>query len=211
MRRKAQRALIAVAVAVLTAASAHAAKPPKPEWNQVANVKDAAKRMGELHRRQGAEAALKFLEACYKTHTLAEKFTQGLEACMAQDYMFSQMLAVVYSRVPQEKLQDMKAPTPAVIARSMQGRFQAIFQQYKLTQAQADGLKAAVDKYGMPIFVKTVFPKRGNGKNDETGKSNGEGKGELNLPTPPAISLPPAEKSDGPGTPAQPSPGGQAP
>ena len=146
-------------MATALAPCAFAAKP-KAEWNQVANVKDAAKRLGELHRRKGSEAALKFLEACYKTHMLAGKYTEGLESCMAQDYMLSQVLAVIYSRVPHDKLKDMKAPTADVIARSMFGRFQAIFQQYQMTQEQADSLKKAVDQHGMPIFVKAVFPKR---------------------------------------------------
>lgn len=156
--------LLAVAALAAPLAQAQAAAS-KPEWNQIENVKDAAKRMGELHRRQGSEAALKFLEACYKTHTIAEKYTEGLESCMAQDYMLSQMLAVVYSRVPDEKLKDMKAPTSEIIVRSMRGRFQAIFQQYKLTQPQADSLRDAVDKHGMPIFIKLVFPSTGDGTN----------------------------------------------
>lgn len=155
----------------------------KPEWNLQDNVKDAAKRLGELQRRQGSEAALKFLEACYKTHMLAETYTEGLEACMAQDYMLSQMLAVIYSRVPDEKLNDMKAPTADVIAKSMRARFHAIFEQYKLTQAQADELKKAVDDFGMPIFVQIVFPKRDNADRNTKSEKDGE-KPPLKIPLP---------------------------
>lgn len=203
MIRSARLAVAALALG-FACAHAHAAKPPpkaKAEWNQVANVKDAAKRLGVLHRQQGAEAALKFLEACYKTHMLAEKYTQGLEACMAQDYMLSQVLAVIYSRVPEDKLKDMKAPTADVIARSMRGRFQTIFQQYKFTQEQADSLRKAVDEYGMPIFVKTVFPKRSGDKaNDGKAESSG---GNSEKPT---IQVPLPEVTPGGGAPADAQP-----
>lgn len=159
---------VAVTFVALLPQPVHAA-PAKRDWNQVENVKDAAKRLGVMQTSQGADATLKFLEACYKTHMLAEKFTAGLEACMAQDYMLSQMLAVVYSRVPKEQRDTMKAPAADVIAHSMRGRFQSIFAQYKFTQDEAEGLKRAVDKHAMPIYIKAVFPKT-------KGKDGGEDK-----------------------------------
>lgn len=152
---------------LVAGANAYArAQDHKAEWNQVENVKSAARRLGEMQKRQGSEAVLKFLEACYKTHMLAENFTEGLEGCMAQDYMLSQMLAVIYAKVPADKLAEMKAPSSEVIARAMRGRFQAIFQQYKFTQEQADNLKKAVDVHGMPVFIKLVFPNTGKKKED---------------------------------------------
>lgn len=201
------RRLVLMGAALLIAALPVQAAKSKRDWNQVENVKGAAKRLGEMHRRQGAEATLKFLEACYKTHTLAERYTEGLESCMAQDYMLSQVLAVVYSRVPADKLKDMKAPTAEIIARSMRGRFQAIFQQYKFTQEQADGLRKAVDKHGMPIFVKAVFPKR-------KGEGAGEPQPQSKELAPPAMPLPQItpEGSGGPaGAPAPQTPAGDAP
>jgi hypothetical protein len=201
------RRLVLMGAALLIAALPVQAAKTKRDWNQVENVKGAAKRLGEMHRRQGAEATLKFLEACYKTHMLAERYTEGLESCMAQDYMLSQMLAVIYSRVPPEKLKDIKAPTAEIIARSMRGRFQAIFQQYQFTQQQADDLRKAVDKHGMPIFVKAVFPKR-----------NGEGAGQPQPQSkdlvPPAMPLPQVnpEGNGGPaGAPALQAPAGDTP
>lgn len=160
-------AVIALNVLLALPHAANAA-PQKRDWSQVENVKDAAKRLGKMQTSQGADATLKFLEACYKTHMLAEKFTAGLEACMAQDYMLSQMLAVVYARVPQEQRDKMKAPAADVIAHSMRGRFQSIFAQYKFTQDEADNLKKAVDKHAMPIYIKAVFPKTDK-KEDERG------------------------------------------
>lgn len=201
----------AMAYAAILAALTHVAvteawaAKPKPEWSQVENVKDAAKRLGDLQRRQGADAALKFLEACYKTHTIAEKYTEGLEACMAQDYMLSQVLAVIYSRMPPDALKAMKAPTADIIARSMRGRFQAIFQQYKFTQEQADGLKKAVDQYGMPIFVKSVFPNRGSkDKPDDKGAAR-----DKDAPAPMMPPVPQLKPEDAPDGSAQPPAGGE--
>lgn len=157
--------LVVLAVA-MTAGPPARAVAAKAAWNQIENVKGAARRLGVMQRRQGSEATLKFLEACYKTHMLAEKYTEGLESCMAQDYMLSQMLAVIYAKVPIEKLNAMKAPSSDVIARAMRGRFQSIFRQYKITQKQADNLKKAVDEYGMPAFIKIVFPNTDKKKDD---------------------------------------------
>ena len=53
-----------------------------------------------LHKREGSPGVLKFLDACYRTQLLASEFSQGLESCMAQDYMHTQVLAMVYSRIP---------------------------------------------------------------------------------------------------------------
>ncbi len=201
------RRLILTGAALLIAALPAQAAKTKRDWNQVENVKGAAKRLGDMHRRQGAEATLKFLEACYKTHMLAERYTEGLESCMAQDYMLSQMLAVIYSRVPPDKLKDMKAPTADIIANSMRGRFQAIFQQYKFTQDQADDLRKAVDKHGMPIFIKTVFPKRNGDRGGAPQPQSKDG-------GPPSLPLPQVnpEGNGGPaGAPAPLTPPGDAP
>lgn len=201
------RRLILLGAALFLAALPVQAAKSKRDWNQVENVKGAAKRLGDMHRRQGAEATLKFLEACYKTHMLAERYTEGLESCMAQDYMLSQMLAVIYSRVPADKLKDMKAPTADIIARSMRGRFQAIFQQYKFTQEQADDLRKAVDKYGMPIFVKAVFPKR----NDDGAAAPQPRAKELAPPVLPLPDVTPEGQGGPAGAPAPLTPPGDAP
>ncbi|MEQ1718245.1 MAG: hypothetical protein ABL907_20070 [Hyphomicrobium sp.] len=163
----------ALLVLCLPAPAVEAAKP-KPEWNQTANIKDAANRLAKLQRAEGSEAVLKFLEACYKTHTLASKYTQGLEGCMAQDYMLSQVLATIYTKVPPEALAKMRAPSPDLIARSMRGRFQAIFAQYQITQPEADAFKTAVERVGFPIFIKAIFPKAAQDKasNNKDGGPN---------------------------------------
>lgn len=202
------RRLMLVAAAVLAASAipAQAAKT-KRDWNQVENVKGAAKRLGDMHRRQGSEGTLKFLEACYKTHMLAERYTEGLESCMAQDYMLSQVLAVVYSRLPNEALTKMKAPTAEIIARSMRGRFQAIFKQYKFTQEQADDLRKAVDKFGMPIFVKAVFPKS---QGDGAGGPQPQSK-DIAPPIPPLPQIKPEGEGGPAEAPAAQPPAGDAP
>lgn len=134
------------------------ASPPKPVWDQVANVKDAAARIAKLQRAKGAEAAYKFIDACYRTHSLAENYTAGLEACIAQDYLQTKMLVQIYQRTPPETLRKYGSPSPEKLADTMGKRIVAAFAQYKIPTAQVEAFKATVDKHGLPVFVAIVFP-----------------------------------------------------
>ena len=142
--------------------AATAAAPARAEigaWDHNANIKDAAMRLGALHRREGSPGVLKFLDACYRTHMLASEFTKGLEACMAQDYMHTQVLATIYAKLPPEQREKSGAPSPQAMAEGMGRRFVAAFSQYKVAVPDAEDFKKRVDKYGFPIFIKAVFPK----------------------------------------------------
>lgn len=131
----------------------------KPDWNRAANIKDAAQRLGTLHRREGSQGVLKFLDACYRTHILSAKFSQGLEACMAQDYMHTQVLALIYGRLPEEERRKNNMPSPRQMADAMGQRFVSAFTQYQVPTTDAASLKTLVDKNGMEIFMTAVFPK----------------------------------------------------
>ena len=139
----------------------------KPAWDMTANIKEAAGHLSKLHRAQGSQGVIKFLDACYRTHTLASEFNRGLEACMAQDYMHSQVLAVVYAKVPPEERAKSNFPSPVFIAKTMGARFSSVFAQYNFTAEQTDAFKEAVDKHGFPIFLKAVFPKDAAGRGDK--------------------------------------------
>ena len=141
----------------------------KPAWDHVANVKDAAERLAKLHRTEGSKGVLKFLDACYRTHLLASAYTAGLESCMAQDYMHSQVLAQLYARLPVEARAKAGAPSPELIAQGMGQRFLVAFSQYKVSSADADAFKKNVDTHGLPIFLKAVFPKASNGAAPDEG------------------------------------------
>ncbi len=142
------------------------ASAAKETWDHVANIKDAARRLGVLHRQEGSAGVLKFLDACYRTQMLASEYSPGLESCLAQDYMHSQVLAQIYARIPQEQRVRMGTPAPEDIARGMGARFVAAFTAYKISVKQADDFKKMVDKNGMPIFLKSVFPPRKPGDPD---------------------------------------------
>ena len=157
-----RRQLLTILAAALVLATLPAAA--NPQWDRVANVKDAAQRLAALHRQQGSNGVLKFLDACYRTHTLASEFSQALESCMAQDYMHSRILAEIYGRLPEAERARLNTPTPALIARTMNDRFAAVFQQYKVSRSEAEAFRKLVDTYGMPVFLKAVFPKPGAGK-----------------------------------------------
>jgi hypothetical protein len=71
----------------------------------------------------------------------------------------------------------MGAPTPEQLAQAMGRRVVAAFGQYKVSAADAEAFKADVDKVGMPVFLKTVFPSAAaeidafGGKFDDADKS----------------------------------------
>ncbi len=168
--------LITVVFTVMMATAPHASAA-KETWDHIANVKDAAKRLGELHRREGSAGVLKFLDACYRTQMLASDFSRGLESCLAQDYMHSQVLAQIYARIPQAERVRMGTPAPEDIARGMGARFVAAFTQYKISVKQAEAFKKMVDKNGMPIFLKSVFPPKKPGDPDDGGDAQGAPQG----------------------------------
>lgn len=131
----------------------------KPDWDQVANIKEAAEHIARLQTTKGAQKAYEFIDACYKTHGLASKYSKPFEACIAQDYMLTQGLALVYSRLPPDVLAKMRAVTPADLAMAMGKRIVAAFNQYKIPVSEAEKFKKLVDKHGFPIFAALVFPK----------------------------------------------------
>jgi hypothetical protein len=169
-----KRVIFAVMMGML-AGMPHASAAQE-NWDHVANIKDAAKRLGELHRREGSAGVVKFLDACYRTQMLASEFNAGLESCMAQDYMHSQVLAQIYARIPQADRVRMGTPAPEDIARSMGMRFGAAFSQYKISMKQAEAFKKMVDKNGMPIFLKSAFPPKTQGEGNDKGDAGGGGK-----------------------------------
>ena len=146
-------AVVLVAMCVLTPASA-----AKPDWDQSANIKDAAQRIAEIQRTQGASKAFDYISDCYKTHSLSSEYTKAFEGCIAQDYLETQILALVYSRLPPEALKKMGAPDPKALAESMGQRVTAAFASYKVPVARVERFKKLVDEDGFPVFFKALFP-----------------------------------------------------
>jgi hypothetical protein len=148
----------AVPQRALAAGEAADAQSAEPTWDRPATIRAAAERLGVLHRTKGAKAAYELIENCYKTHSLAETYGEGFEICIAQDYLETRTLMLVYSRMPPEALQKMGVPSPQELADGMGARIAAAFRQYNKDQAYADGLKRMVDDYGVPVFLSLVFP-----------------------------------------------------
>ena len=164
--------LLAVISAIpsMSPASAEAAKTEIAKWDRAANIKDAAERLGVLHRREGSQGVIKFIDACYRTHMLASEYNKGLEACLAADYMHSRVLAEIYARVPAEERAKNKAPSPELITNTMAARFGKAYAQYNVPAAEADVFKMLVDTHGFPLFVKVIFPKAGAATESEPSK-----------------------------------------
>lgn len=128
------------------------------DWDQVANIKDAAQRLAKLQRTKGAQGAFSFIDACYRTHSLASKYSKAFEACIAQDYMQTQVLMFVYSRLTPEELKRTGVPSPKALASAMGQRFSAAFESYKVPIPYVKDFKNLVDEHGFPVFFRIVFP-----------------------------------------------------
>jgi hypothetical protein len=149
---------LAAAALVACGVTPAIAAPAKPDWDQVANIKDAALRIAEIQRTQGASKAFDYISDCYKTHSLSSEYTKAFEGCIAQDYLETQILAIVYSRLPPESLKKLGAPDPKMLAESMGQRVTAAFASYKIPVARVEKFKKIVDEDGFPLFFKTLFP-----------------------------------------------------
>jgi hypothetical protein len=146
--------LLAGCAVLVSLAVAHAGK----RWDRAANIGEAANRLVELHRAKGSQGVLKFLDACYKTHTLASEFKAPLEACMAQDYMHARVLVEIYGRLPEEARVRFNAPDAAGIELALNRRFALVMKQYAMSEADTQELMKSIETVGVPIFVKGVMP-----------------------------------------------------
>ena len=111
-----------------------------------------------MQRTQGATRAFAFIDACYKTHSLSSNYTKAFEACIAQDYLETQILALIYSRMPPETLKKMGAPSPELLAKTMGQRIAAAFATYNMPVKRVKAFKKLVDEHGFPVFFKALFP-----------------------------------------------------
>jgi hypothetical protein len=153
---RAALALVAAGLIGMSTTSLVAAQDPK--WDQVENIKEAATRLAQMQRTQGATKAFTFIDACYRTHSLSSDYTKAFEACIAQDYLETQVLALIYSRMSPEALKRAGAPTPQMLAESMSRRVGAAFGKYKITPEQVATFKKNVDEHGFPLFFQSLFP-----------------------------------------------------
>lgn len=165
MRASIRGSMAIVVVSALTAGPALAS--PKIDWDQVENIKEAATRLGQIQRRQGATKAFEFIIACYKTHGASSKYTRYFEGCIAQDYIHTQTLASLYSRMSPQTLRQARAPSPKDLADAMGKRVSGAFGKYDVPVTEANAFKKLVDKYGFQAFASVVFPKPK--KNDDAG------------------------------------------
>ncbi len=156
VRRRMLAAVLAAGLIGIGAAPSVAAADP--DWDQIANIKEAATHLAELQRTQGATKAFAFIDACYKTHSLSSEYTKAFEACIAQDYLETQILTLIYSRLPPDALKRMGAPSPAMLVNTMGKRVTAAFATYKMPPDRIETFAKLVDEHGFPIFFQALFP-----------------------------------------------------
>jgi hypothetical protein len=156
--KRSYRSIVTCAVAALVAIAAPAFAQ-KTSWDRVRNIKQSALQLAELQKSRGALGTFQHIAACYKTHSLASAYGQSFENCLVLDYIHSKVTAAVYARVPAEERKKNDAPDPQALVDTMLRRIGGGFEQYKLTEKDARGFLALVDKHGVPAFDAARFDK----------------------------------------------------
>jgi hypothetical protein len=164
----AMKFVITLLVGTLTGGMACTASAQAPKsaakWDQIANIKEMATHIGALQRRQGADKALAFIDACYRTHSLGSVYSKSFEGCIIADFLLAQALVAVINRVPADDLRKKNMAAPDDIIRAVQTRIGSAFGQYAIAGPEANAILALVDKHGMPVFLSAVFPKAASDK-----------------------------------------------
>ena len=137
------------------------------DWDRIANVKHAAEQIGDIQAQGGADQAFRFIVACYKTHSLAAEYSRPFESCIAQDFMLSQALVLIYDKIDPAVLTRMGAPTRDLLQQTLNQRVNSAYANYGIEPKEGLKLKAIVDEYGMPVFLKHVFPGKGSAAGSE--------------------------------------------
>jgi hypothetical protein len=156
---------LAAALSGLLAADASAQAPATaPKWDRIDNIKNVATHIGGVQRSQGADKALAFIDACYRTHSLGSAYSKSFEGCIVADYLLAQALVAVINRVPAEDLRKTGMAAPEDILKAVNTRVSSAFGQYGIAAPEANAFVALTVEHGMPAFLKAVFPNAGAGK-----------------------------------------------
>jgi hypothetical protein len=161
------RALFLAAVpASLVVAVAAATAAPKA-WDKSASIVTSAERLAALQRGKGAIATYEFILNCYKTHRLAEAFSEPLAGCIVQDYLNSKVTAAVYDRVDPATRKKLGAPSPEQLMKVMSARIIDAYRQYGIGEADVRAFLQKVDAEGMPHYLAKRFPQAAGGSGAE--------------------------------------------
>lgn len=144
-------------VAALVAASGQTDAASK-SWDHVANIKAAAAHLAQLQIAKGALGAYEFIDACYKTHELAEEFAAPLEGCIVQDWIHTRITAAVYAGLPPDQRAKMGSPSPEELESGMRRRVGYILTKFKVKQEDAEKLTRQIVEYGVPSYKAARFP-----------------------------------------------------
>lgn len=134
------------------------APPFVASWDRAGSIRGAAQRIAILQRTKGPKAAYTLIDNCYRTHVLAETYSEGFENCITQDYLQTKMLIELYSRMTPEALAQLGGASPQMLAETMRRRIGGGLKHYGMPQTHADDLKKLVDQHGLPVFLSIVFP-----------------------------------------------------
>jgi hypothetical protein len=129
-----------------------------PKWDRIANIREMATHIGNVQRSQGADKAMAFIDACYRTHGLGSGYSKSFEGCIVADYLLAQALVAVINRVPAEELRKTGMAAPEEIKKAVRVRIGSAFGQYGIGAADANAFVALTQEHGTTPFLKAVFP-----------------------------------------------------
>ena len=140
-----------------------AAWPPceagiRPDWNRISTIKEAATRIAILQRDSGPKAVFRSIDDCYKRVAQAAKHGEALEACIAQDYLVSHVLAERYLKLSPAVLEELAGATPEDLMVAMGLRIASATKDFPISFPFVEKLKGQIDSYGHPVYVGIAFP-----------------------------------------------------
>lgn len=129
-----------------------------PGWDRVQTIRQAAQRIAVVHRSKGPAAAYKLIDACYRTHSLADLYTEGMEICIVQDYLQTQMVTRVIERMAPGTLARSGVQSPKELRKIMQIRIGKTLKMFDMPPTFGTEVMKLAEKHGSPVYLAVLFP-----------------------------------------------------
>ncbi|MEG6509156.1 hypothetical protein V6C03_09250 [Methyloligella sp. 2.7D] len=134
------------------------APPVAANVERVANIQAAAKKIAALQGKEGGEAAVAEVNACYARELKgATTVTPGIEGCMMQDIAVSRLFSAMDDRHTPEERKEKGIPDPQQGLQDMALRIQNMFNHFNMPDGSINQFVALVDEYGMEVYRKTLI------------------------------------------------------
>jgi hypothetical protein len=129
--------------------------------DRVANINKAAAEIAAIQEKSGANGAFAAINECYQRElAVAKSLTRGLETCMTQDIIVSNITAVFYGQMSENARKMAKVPEPGAVKDAMIQRVVGTARRFKVPEEDAREFRRLVQQHGMQAYGQTRFPKQ---------------------------------------------------